>query len=553
MSLDKAKLKNDVLRRPPYSSAILEEADADRAIRSGTFVPSASDALPRIRAIVEDSSVRFVAFMIAIERSPDPSYAHDLLRHFSRAADDVFRAFPQCRTYIFSFDKYDYVPARKRAVQRKRDYAANTQATRNDLEPDAWQWDGHSPIASVYSLQLPPWSSLGSQRNARGHITGELVSLLCQYYHAPAGCRLVLDAPGHAAPWIVETSPQGVHLKAYCAEALANQIGEGDISCQSYARHIMRTGLSLHADERFQNTLEALDISPDDALFRSSSPEPVAPKYSPNEYEAGSVVIRTSDIDLVVLALLHRSNEATPRPHNVYVSLANPVHRDANSPAYVTKTALGARPFYESYDTAALFDIITRQARVGERDQYGELLAIASFATFCFACGNDYVARRKRISHKLMHDAFIEYCTRKTLRDEDEEANDEAESSEEHSLDDEMPEKRRRLSRSLVVFGQFDDDRARRADALRDARARIDERRFRVFLKDVYRLRTAGSRGAVLPAGMSWERLAERISSTSKVQDNCMPSDEAFSELLESIQWYLDYALSHVDSVPARP
>jgi len=545
MPNDKYKLKNEILRRPPFGVGVI---DGPSQMISREYVAT-TPARSAVSAVVEDASVRLCQF-ISAANSPNalkrgaPATGFEMAAHFAYAIDEVLGV-DECRTYVLSFDKYAHVPARKRRVQERRDRAASNQAARND--DDRWLWDGVSSIAAAADV-IPVWTQIASNRAARVRVMHDVIDQLLEAYRPPANCRLIVDV-GERAPAIIETSADGRRLAPYDAPELRNEIGEGDISCQYYAQGLRRAGAMSLESSRSLRVAAPLGNA---ALFPSMNAQ--NDELSPNSYAPGSVVIRTVDTDLIVLAMLHHANEAADHEHTVYVASAAKIHREADSDAYCTAKEPNARPLYETYDSRALCEAVYELHKC--RGDYARRLAVASFSAFCFATCNDYIERRRCLSHVIMYRAYRGFVERAHIQDSDEADAHENATDEEHSLDEGEPCTRRRATRSLVRLGNesLADAAAADADALREGRLCVERRAFRVFVKDCYRERVGGRRNATPISSVPWRELAKRIARSSKVPANHMPNDAELEEWRESVEWYLRYAIDHVYGVtPPEP
>jgi len=559
MPNDKYKLKDEIFRRPPFGTDTVFD-DAVTEPRPGQMIDPAcivAGARP-IVGVVEDGSVRLCQVISAgtsrnsWQRARPLMCGRDVAASFRVAIDSVLgsSAFADCRTYVLAFDKYEFVPDRKRRVQRKRDAAVNTQAARND---DArWEWDGQSSICTPNAL-VPPWSQLGTNRPARVRAMQDVADQLLADYRPPPGCRLVLDVPDRPTT-VIERLNDGRSLEPYSVASLTNRIGEGDIVCQFYAQRLMRAddAMTVSDTEASRIAVRTPKSMPNADLFAELVPNtdddvPVCGAIERPTYVGGSVVVRTNDTDLIVLGMLHQENEAADTTSRMYVASANVIYRMPDSPAYCKSTEEGARAFYETYDCRAMCERVWKMHRVPAHDVYARRLAVASFVTFCFATGNDYINRRNLLGHRIMFSAYQDFITRTSLVEDD----DDTMSDEEHSLDGVAPAKRRRTSRSLVRFDaddtHFNDERAARHDALYCGHLRVDEREFRAFIKDCYRHR---SKPASRPhASIPWDRLDARISTRSSVPANCMPSLDELEQWRSAVEWYLRYAVDHVYGV----
>jgi len=384
LSSDKSKLKL-VLRLPALAADIECVADDAAYLHA-----------PAVRYVFEDGAIIFSSLSSSMTGA-------DVYRRFARLADAAFR--DNVHTYVLCFDDKRHVPTRKAATQAKRRAALEAANER------AWHWDGTSTIVGATSHErLPPWSDVRLDARAARAAVGDICRAMTRLYRPPPGRRLIVDS--EAGRFVVETSIDGADVLEPYADTSDKPatLGEADIVAQYYVERSTRdetrddeqttfSRAHVRLDERALSFYDARssDVPPSDRRLPGDvSAHEIPASRRRRCFEAGAIVLRTTDTDFVPLSLVAQLRHETAAVH---VSLGT-VHRDATG-AYVTSTTESARAATELYDIRRLTTCIEQLHRPSSRET-----AIWSFVAFCAACGNDYTRRPEGFSPLSLFAAY---------------------------------------------------------------------------------------------------------------------------------------------------
>lgn len=409
------------------------------------------------------------------------------------------------------FDDKRHVPQRKTATQSGRREAIEAAIARRNV-PE-WAWDGRSVIVeSTNHSQLPPWERVRLDSSAYRHALENIVDALLRHYTPPRGRRLIVDSS--AGIRVVETSWAGVVVEPYVDRVAKPRIGEADIAAQHYARRALASDETVDGDD---------DVS----RLRVAMPEWLAPYYAEDRsavpvewrtpvdevrtvvmnrrrlFEAGDVVLRSTDIDFVPLGLVAQTTTTTAaRHHEVHVSLGR-VHLDERGD-YCTRTTTNAEARTEIFNMARLASVVRR---LHASTEPACMTSIWSFVAFCVACGNDYTQRPTGLSHATMGAAYRQFVA---------------------SGDD------RRLVTAVVGNRQHPAARA----------PLVDSRAFERFLRLAYYTALAQRHRPVswtddVP---TWAELAAAVRASTTNVARHMPSLEQLTRYFEQVAWSVMYA-----------
>lgn len=420
MASDKSKLKTDIMREAPFRAALCLTDDA-RAL-------CPPDKTGEVRVVVEDASVRFAAGPPDGRKRKGPPAAAagsgssagggagpgptgtDLVQAFLAPVERAFALMPNLHTYVVLFDKKQWVPRQKGATQQGRREALAESSRRNAVQE--WAWNGTDVIVAP-GRPLPPWERLRLHSAAYGRALDELIGLLAAQVCPPPWCRVIFDW-GDGMPLVVESDDAGAVWQPYRPVVFANTCGEADMAAQRYA-FLARCG------EEVAQRPHGLAVRPTDAQFGGAAIDDAGevlalmpPTLRPL-YEAGSVVLHSTDTDYLPLSMLHWTLHDRDI-HSVFLAMGTchvrasaaaggPLPAGAVAPApqeFCTKTTAGAVAKGEVYDVRKLCVAAHELAGpdVPVRD------AVARFVAFCVASGNDYVPRRYGLTHRTMFQAF---------------------------------------------------------------------------------------------------------------------------------------------------
>jgi len=352
MSGDKAKLKHEVARRAPFSARALRYPEVPFGVTANGFTP-------HITLVFEDASMR-----LSYARARNGA---ELADGFTAQWLEAFR-FASVGAYVMCLDKSQFVPARKAATQRKRTRASEASADRKDVE--CFAYDARGPPLVAADSPLPPLERLRGVPAAKKAYVAELVALIiARAPPLPPGKRVIIDWPGgsvlpdgRVAPVVIRADEHGNMLAPYHDARLANMYGEADTIAQFYAR-VAREGLA--------------DIPEGDAQLVST------------------------DTDFFVLSALQLGmarREQRDRGRNIYLVIgkqnmsATGSRADAHFPDKLQR--------YEICDIGAVCDVVRDVLRSSPEN----------FAAFCVACGNDYVARPKPLTHAALYETFFPHA-----------------------------------------------------------------------------------------------------------------------------------------------
>jgi hypothetical protein len=237
------------------------------------------------------------------------------------------------------------------------------------------------------------------------------------YYRPPPGRRLIVDWSGGRR--VVESTLDGEHVLApYDDVVIKPAIGEADISAQYYAIRgqtrekthdrsvVSRDVVPLPATHAPYYRPEMTDASADDRVVTRTTHYVIDTEAAcRREFEAGDVVLQSTDTDFVSLALAveasHVSDDTDEYALHVVLGTA---HVHAETGEYCTSTTPRALLRREIYNIRALAGAV-RQLH-GNRVDDNDDRALWSFVAFCIACGNDYTRRLPRFSHASFFEAY---------------------------------------------------------------------------------------------------------------------------------------------------
>ena len=338
---------------------------------------------------------------------------------FTRAIDAGFADFRNVHTYVLCFDDKPHVPSRKAATQgARRDAIAASIARRNVPE---WRWDGSTSIVEPHSHDsLPPWERVRIDSAAYRHALDNIVSALLEHYTPPPGRRVLVDSS--SGVHVIEASWQGRVLAAYTDARHKPAIGEADIAAQHYVARALvdeRYDALEHAEARgvmrvpeehaHFYTDECTDIPREWRVHSETQHELVDASKRRVNYEAGDILLQSTDSDFVPLGLVAETSVARSLPDTrVHVSLGV-VHLD-DAGGYCTSTTADARMHTEIYDMHRLATLVRRLHGATEP---ACMTSIWSFVAFCAACGNDYTKRLYGFSHTAFFAAYCQFIERR--------------------------------------------------------------------------------------------------------------------------------------------
>jgi hypothetical protein len=447
MSKDKSDIKDTVLRADAFRNAgaifavPLGKGNGARVHGLNGLLPPHHPGARDVRVLFDDSSMRLVAALSV--GGADGVSGEQVVRAFTRPVADAFASLPNLHTYVCGFDKPDHVPAEKAPTQAKRRANGTTERT-------AWRWDGVSAVLRPGAAKLPKWADLHAQRGAMRRLVADLCTALERQVQLTRPCtRVILDSGAAACPRIVECAPCGAMLTPYDAPALRNAVGEGDVLSIFYARRALCAG-GLRAP--FPTALQRVRFVPLSDVARAcyssaqlaamETPRHVA-RVRPHYYAPGSVLLRSRDVDFVTLALWMGTRCVLPpdpaprlngaaqaramerafeggavRPRdvlplhvgvlvgglNVYVSTGTVFM----SPAGTLRKSRGAAGDVECAEYVDIGSMAHAATRLHPHLQPN--IALASFVTFCFACGNDYVAKIPWFGRRELFTRYLAFC-----------------------------------------------------------------------------------------------------------------------------------------------
>lgn len=370
MSSSKSKLKTDIFRDPSVTG---------RALRlvPGCHALAPYDAEAPVCTVVEDASVRFAGGLPL--RDDRAATGGAFLMAFWQHISEAFLQHTSLHTYVLLFDKKRWVPLQKGATQTSRRTTLKASSERQGLQE--WKWDGVSPVLTEDAL-LPPWSAVRLDGKAYGRCLDDLVALMSQRFTPPPGRRIIIDWPGEKCPGIplvLECASDGTCLPPYHDVSLTNTAGEADMSAQWYATLARSGGMR----------------TPD----RSAMAEFECEGGARSDYPPGDVTLRSPDTDYLPLAMLHYAL-AERVPNNVWLAMGVCNRKDGE---FCKRGEEGAEPHTEMYSVRELCRSVSALGKAGQRPL---LQAVAPFAAWCVACGNDYVKRRHGITHRVMWAAY---------------------------------------------------------------------------------------------------------------------------------------------------
>jgi len=353
-----------------------------------------------VRTVFEDGAIRFSSLSSSMSGAA-------VYTAFAGAINDAFAAFPNAHTYVLCFDDKRYVPARKAATQASR--RAAMAARNGGLE---WAWDGTSPIVDAAShAPLPPWDRVRMNADSYREALSNVVSAVLQRYRPPAGRRLIVDS--HRDVWVLETTLDDEEVLAAYEDAYEKPpIGEADIAAQHYVR---RSQQNEYPEGACRISRAPIPFPESHRCFyrECSSDVPMAARVRPDAmatrvvdasarcrpcYEAGDIMLCSTDTDFLPLALVAAATTRADRLVRVHVSLGL-VHRNAHN-EYCTSKVEDAVAFTEIYDMAHFAQALHRMHGTAD------MTSIWSFVAFCIACGNDYTRRPAGFSHKTLFAAY---------------------------------------------------------------------------------------------------------------------------------------------------
>ena len=439
MSTDKAKIKAVFRSRELRNAITLLPDDC-------TLGPVPKLLAASVRTIFEDGSVRFSMGLATTGR--------ELYNMFASTIAAAFKNYTNVHTYVLCFDDKRNVPTRKAQTQAGRREKLEASAKRKRVVE--WHWDHVSPIVVLADdTELPPWDYLRLDRAAYGRALDELVALIADTFTPPPGCRLILDT-GERRPRVVEASLNG-HVLAVHNDAVRGRgtLGEADMTAQFYARwardsrhelversrdaYPARAHATAHIDTlaHYYSELTLASTPLDDRVIPAKGGELIALAHLRARYEAGDVLLNSTDTDFITLSVPHYAMSLT-LGHNLHVLLgrahlgaplgAPPPQPPAGAappvtsceqlkgvgeverrgvggvdPPYCTGTTVGAQSYREYVDIGRLLDEVCRLHVPLTADP---VVAAWSFAAFCTACGNDYTKRLFGLSHEKMFAAY---------------------------------------------------------------------------------------------------------------------------------------------------
>lgn len=390
MSKDKSQLKAGVLRQPPLRAAVHLVAP-DARYRHADVV----------RVVFDDASIRFSSISSSMTGA-------DVYRSFTNAITQAFAEYPHAHTYVMCFDDKRHVPQRKAATQASR----RSNMALSAVDAPEWTYDGTSAIVNAYShTLLPPWPRVRLDPRAYRRALDDIAHSLLQLYVPPAGRRVIVDWSGGRR--VVETTLDGGHVLApYDDDGVKPRIGEADISAQYYAVR------GRHDDVPRHRSTHSRALVPRPAAHatyyrESMSDVPIEQRHVAGvtryaietdvacraQFEAGDVLLRSTDSDFVSLAL---AVEATypDVAHSVHVALGAAYVSPTGE--YCPSTTPGAAPRLEIVAVREL----ACHVRALHASEPACVDSLWSFVAFCIACGNDYTKRLHRFSHARFFDAY---------------------------------------------------------------------------------------------------------------------------------------------------
>lgn len=398
MSDGKSKIKGDVFRKHFANAIELVPAAHAGELR---YAP----LMRKVSAVVEDASVRLSTFTNT-KFGPIDAQSHGLIDlnktwqnvvdHFLESVRYVFETpGSDVMTYVLVFDKPSFVPDAKAGTRAKRAEAFARQQEMWRVDTLPW-WQAaitdatartteRKRIISSLSDKAYPWPYVMATRALRNGLIHEICTLIGAIYQPPPGKRLILDwqsPDDHPAASRISVVGDGTSSDDMQGidVALANTCGEADMACQHYVLQLMRMP----------------DLCKHDILLYST------------------------DSDFLTLSLMTAARWFSLQPIEgmrerfVYVTMGgvsiqgNPADRVYVSKTYGTGGENGPRPYTEVFVVNTACERILKLMNRGATECSQ---AILSFATFCMACGNDYIANPYGIGHQTMANAFFAMCT----------------------------------------------------------------------------------------------------------------------------------------------
>ena len=383
MQKDKSRIK-DVWRDDSLRDALVWVPD-DSPV---PFAASVTHAF-------EDASVRF---------SQGGETGSGFYESFASSADWHFYTFPNVHTFIMCFDDKRHVPVRKATTQASRREAMERACVRRQVRQ--WDWNGRSTIVSLSDDPLPPWDRLRLSHGAYARAVSDVVDLLRDTYHPPAGRRLILDEGWRIL--LIESTMDGRVLHPLSIpDDWRPSIGEADMSAQWYAAAVRAGQLQVpttHLVERGRLMDEKyyqphMTIVPPERWYVSGR---VSEASVRRQWEYGDMLLVTTDTDFVTLSLGWMANIASEA--NIYVSIGR-IHFDALG-TIVSGRHVDARPHREYVNVRRLWNRVSRVHQSSE-----DLCALSawSFVAFSTACGNDYTQRMSGFSHRSMFSGYLRW------------------------------------------------------------------------------------------------------------------------------------------------